>query len=271
MKHNVINYFSKSFDTIHEEDEEMEEYDENTLEVEKESSQLKGEVVRVCEKLQNMCHEIKGTNLDEIDNTGTDIQISKLESVAEELEILIHENIKSSTNCISAACQTSWTLDQHDRQWREELEKKNLEVQRLAIKSKEAEADLLRKEIIIEGISEKLSVLQSRLLQVENYRRTAEETLNGFRAEYQQKIEEMQNNQERLENNTQEQNEKSPTASSSSNHGTLVRKLEEFEEELKEIIANKDKPRNNVNKGMNVHNIIKAGTNNNLKKPLTRR
>ena len=75
----------------------------------------------------------------------------------------------------------------------------------------------------------------------------------------------------RLENNTQEQNEKSPTASSSSNHGTLVRKLEEFEEELKEIIANKDKPRNNVNKGMNVHNIIKAGTNNNLKKPLTRR
>ena len=75
----------------------------------------------------------------------------------------------------------------------------------------------------------------------------------------------------RLENNTEEQNEKSPTASSSSNHGTLVRKLEEFEEELKEMIANKDKPRNNVNKGMNVHNIIKAGTNNNLKKPLTRR
>ena len=45
MEHNIINYFSKSFDTIHEEDEEMEEYDENTLEVEKESSQLKGEVL----------------------------------------------------------------------------------------------------------------------------------------------------------------------------------------------------------------------------------
>ena len=79
--------------------------------------------------------------------------------MAEELETLIHKNMKSSTNCISAACQTSWTLDQHDRQWREELEKKNLEVQRLVVKSKEAEADLLRKEIIIEGISEKVPFL----------------------------------------------------------------------------------------------------------------
>ena len=84
------------------------------------------------------------------------LKISKLESVAEELETLIQENITSSTNCISAACQTSWTLDQHDKQWREELERKNLEVQRSAIKSKEAEVDLLRKEIIIEGISEKV-------------------------------------------------------------------------------------------------------------------
>ena len=84
------------------------------------------------------------------------LKISKLESVAEELETLIHENINSSTNCISAASQTSWVLDQHDKQWREELERKNLEVQILAIKSKEAEADLLRKEIIIEGISEKV-------------------------------------------------------------------------------------------------------------------
>ena len=44
--HDVTNYFSvKSFDTIHEEDEEMEEYDENTLEVEMESSYLKEEVL----------------------------------------------------------------------------------------------------------------------------------------------------------------------------------------------------------------------------------
>ena len=47
MEHDVINSFSKSFDTIHEEDEEMEDYDENTLEVEIESSNLKGEVLLV--------------------------------------------------------------------------------------------------------------------------------------------------------------------------------------------------------------------------------
>jgi len=268
----LISYRSKSFDTIHEEDEEMEEYDENTLEAELESSKLKGEVVRVCEKLQNMCHEIKGTHSDQIDHGGTGIQMPQLESVVEELETLIHENVTSSANSISVSCQTSLRLDQLEKQLlREDLERKNSEVQRLVIKSTEAEAEIIRKEIIIEGISEKLAVLKSRLLQVENYRRTAEETLDSFKAEYQQKIEEMQNNQERLENNSQEQNENSPPASSSSHKGNLLKKLEEFEEELKEIIANKNKPRNNATKGMNVNNIIKAGTNNNLKKPLTRR
>ena len=34
----------------------------------------------MCKKLQNMCHEIKGTNLDEIDNGGTDIQVCILHS-----------------------------------------------------------------------------------------------------------------------------------------------------------------------------------------------
>ena len=42
---NKINNFSKSFDTIHEEDEDMEEYDEDTLVVETESYQLKEEVL----------------------------------------------------------------------------------------------------------------------------------------------------------------------------------------------------------------------------------
>jgi hypothetical protein len=42
---NKINNHSKSFDTIHEEDEDMEEYDEDTLVVETESYQLKEEVL----------------------------------------------------------------------------------------------------------------------------------------------------------------------------------------------------------------------------------
>ena len=40
-----------------------------------------------------------------------------------------------------------------------ELETKDSEVQRLLIKSKEADADILRKEMIIEGISEKVDIV----------------------------------------------------------------------------------------------------------------
>ena len=41
-----INNLSNSFDTIHEEDEDMEEYDEVTLVAETESYQLKEEVLK---------------------------------------------------------------------------------------------------------------------------------------------------------------------------------------------------------------------------------
>ena len=41
-----INSLSTSFDTIHEEDEDTEEYDEDTLVVETESYQLKEEVLK---------------------------------------------------------------------------------------------------------------------------------------------------------------------------------------------------------------------------------
>ena len=94
------------------------------------------------------------------------LKMSQLESVAEELETLIHENITSSDNSISASCQTSLRLDQHEQQLlREDLERKNSEVQRLVIKSKEAEAEILRKEIIIEGISEKVTIHVHLLIQ----------------------------------------------------------------------------------------------------------
>jgi hypothetical protein len=43
---NNSNNLSKSFDTIHEEDEDMEEYDEDTLVVETECYQLKEEVLK---------------------------------------------------------------------------------------------------------------------------------------------------------------------------------------------------------------------------------
>ena len=43
---NNSNNLSKSFDTIHEEDEDTEEYEEDTLVVETESYQLKEEVLK---------------------------------------------------------------------------------------------------------------------------------------------------------------------------------------------------------------------------------
>ena len=72
---NNSNNLSKSFDTIYEEDEDMEEYDEDTIVVGKESYQLKEEVLKnvlskwiliivqvmiACQRLQNLCNKIKG-------------------------------------------------------------------------------------------------------------------------------------------------------------------------------------------------------------------
>ena len=42
-----------------------------------------------------------------------------------------------------------------------ELEKKKRDVEGLAIKSKEAEVDILRKDIIIEGISEQVNIIRN--------------------------------------------------------------------------------------------------------------
>ena len=83
-------------------------------------------------------------------------QSCQLWSLVEELEMLIDENLPTSTLAVSASCQTAAQLDQPEGTWKLELERKNSEVERLLMKSKEAEVDLLRKEMIIEGISEKV-------------------------------------------------------------------------------------------------------------------
>ena len=72
-----INSLSKSFDTIHEEDDDIEEYDEETLVEEAESHQLKEEVLKkvlakriliivqvviIYQRLDNLCNEIKGSS-----------------------------------------------------------------------------------------------------------------------------------------------------------------------------------------------------------------
>ena len=48
------------------------------------------------------------------------------------------------------------TNKQHEQDWNVELEQKNREVEGLLIRSKEAKVDIIRKDMIIEGISEKV-------------------------------------------------------------------------------------------------------------------
>ena len=87
---NKINNFSKSFDTIHEEDEDMGEYDEDTLVVETESHQLNEEVLRkylwnknidhcqvmkASQRLQTLCNKIKGSHTENQNILTTDVQV----------------------------------------------------------------------------------------------------------------------------------------------------------------------------------------------------
>jgi hypothetical protein len=92
----------------------------------------------------------------------------QLKSITEELERLICENIPISTKQVSISCQTSKKNNQHEKDLNIEFEKKKREVEGLVIKSKEAEVDIIRKDMIIEGISEKVIKRNANLI-IYNY------------------------------------------------------------------------------------------------------
>ena len=71
--------------------------------------------------------------------------------------MLICENIPISTKQVSISCQTTMKNNQDEQDLNIELEKKMREVEVLVIRSKGAEVDIIRKNMIIEGISEKVS------------------------------------------------------------------------------------------------------------------
>ena len=58
--------------------------------------------------------------------------------------------------------------NQHEKDLNIEFEKKKREVEGLVIKSKEAEVDIIRKDMIIEGISEKVIKRNANLI-IYNY------------------------------------------------------------------------------------------------------
>ena len=92
----------------------------------------------------------------------------KLKSLTVELERLICENIPISIKQVSISCQTNIQYNRHDQDLNIELENKKREVEGLVIKSKEAEVDIIRKDMIIEGISEKVIKRNANLI-IYNY------------------------------------------------------------------------------------------------------
>jgi hypothetical protein len=79
----------------------------------------------------------------------------------ENLESLICENMPISARQISISCQTTANYKQPEKDLKVELENQKKEIDGLAIKSKEAEVDLLRKDLIIQGISEKVNIIRN--------------------------------------------------------------------------------------------------------------
>ena len=88
-------------------------------------------------------------------------QKCKLKSVTDELERLICENMPISAQQISISCQTTANYNQHEKNLKADLENKTRDVEALLIKSKGAEVDMLRKDIIIQGISEKVNIIRN--------------------------------------------------------------------------------------------------------------
>ena len=125
-----------------------------------------------CQKLQQLCDKIKGSTLERSDISDIltiDVQVFyvgnkwynqlkflfqkyQLKSISEELERLILENLSVSNQSVSVSCQTSTRCDKQEQDLKFDMEKKNREVERLIIKLKEAEVDILKKDMIIEGI-----------------------------------------------------------------------------------------------------------------------
>ena len=69
-----------------------------------------------------------------------------------------------SATQISVSCQTTERNDKHEQNLKVELENKTREVQGLVIKAKEAEVGIQRKDMIIEGISEKVIIRNANVI-----------------------------------------------------------------------------------------------------------
>ena len=84
-------------------------------------------------------------------------QSNQLKLIIEELEVLILENISPSIHQVSVSCQTTARYDKQEKNLVFELDKKNIKLERSRIKLKELEVDIHRKDLVIEGLDEKVN------------------------------------------------------------------------------------------------------------------
>ena len=84
-------------------------------------------------------------------------QSNQLKLIIEELEVLILENLPPCIHPVSVSCQTSARIDQQEQDLVFDLEKKNRELERSGIKLKEVEVAIKRKDLVIEGLYEKVN------------------------------------------------------------------------------------------------------------------
>ena len=84
-------------------------------------------------------------------------QSNQLKFIIEELEFLILENLSTNIQSVSVSCQTGTRYDQQQQEFVFELDMKNIELERSGIKLKEVEVDIHRKDLVIEGLDEKVN------------------------------------------------------------------------------------------------------------------
>jgi len=142
----------------------------------------------------------------------------------------------------SVSCQTSGEYLQEGQDFEIELNKKNKEIDRLEIKWKEEKVDVQKKDLIIGGINEKLQVLEARLDQVENERKQLNDRLGSCSKKNALKMAEIAKERQNISLSS-DMPDLSFTTIPAWQGMSLYKQLEMMEENLKELLAAKDKPK----------------------------
>jgi len=225
---NSHTYKSKHIHIISEEDECLEELEEDTIKVEDYLSDFQSEAIEAYHKIRNICEQTQDFNPESKFTFGESLQWLPL---VENLErVLLGSNSKTAST--QTIYEEKDAYNEHNQQKKDELET-------LRIKSKELDRDLSRKDLIIDGISDKLTVLQNRLTQLENSRQMSEKSYQRKIREYGEKWQV----EERKRKEPDKVNATEPISSlveAKTPKINFYQKMESLELQVKDILASKD-------------------------------